>query len=69
MALELLASCLKHARILPQIDSNQFHPAHRMVPGFKQEVLTIVGVFFVCRAQGVTPMKRAAIDYLTKKMN
>ena len=30
------------------------------------EVLTIVRVFSVCQAQGVTPIKRSAIDYLTK---
>ena len=33
------------------------------------EVLTVVLVFFVCCAQGVTPMKKSAIDYLTKNWN
>ena len=28
--------------------------------------MTIVRVFSACHAQGVTPMKRSAIDYLTK---
>ena len=33
---------------------------------YSGEVLTIVRVFPVCRAQGVTPVKRSPIDYLTK---